>query len=160
MWFVRGLAGFSVLAFSTIVALAANQACYRPDDMEAEQGVRYMTELMVVNDTCKQHIYETFIQHNRAALTAYHAQLLQHYRGAGDRRAEDTLDRWVTHVANDTAMAIGAVPVATLCAGKAAFFATADALAGESFHGYIVALANQHQQEYRRCAEPRAAGAK
>lgn len=152
MWFKRGVATLAALLLTANTAFAAS-SCFQKDVFEAWQAVRYMTELMVLNDTCRVHVYESFIKRNFTALDAYHKELVKHFREAGDRHPEDTVDRYVTHAANEVSESAGTVPTAELCDTKASYFANAQSLAGEKFRHFVDDLVNTQKGDFRRCVD-------
>jgi hypothetical protein len=152
MWFKRGVATLAALLLSANGALAAS-SCFQKDALEAWQAVRYMTELMVLSDTCRMHVYDSFIKRNFAALDAYHKDLVAHFREAGDRHPEDTVDRYVTHAANEVSEADGQMSTAELCAQKASYFANAQALAGEKFRQFVADLMAKQKSDFRPCVD-------
>ncbi|MGB8181692.1 MAG: hypothetical protein WCF13_04925 [Stellaceae bacterium] len=152
MWFKRGVATLTALLLSANGALAAS-SCFQKDALEAWQAVRYMTELMVLSDTCRMHVYDSFIKRNFAALDAYHKDLVAHFREAGDRHPEDTVDRYVTHAANEVSEADGQMSTAELCAQKASYFANAQALAGEKFRQFVADLMAKQKSDFRPCVD-------
>lgn len=154
MRIVRGLLGLTAATLIAGQALAA-PACYRTGEAEASLAVRFMTELMVINDACQQTVYDGFIQRNFKALAAYHRQALEHYRLSGDHHADDTLDAEVTKIANEAALGVASAPIATFCASKAAYLATANALSGPEFRAYLANLMVAHADEYPRCDDRR-----
>ena len=156
MWFRRGTAVLAALVLSANSALAAT-SCFDRDAIEAWQAVRYMTQLMVLNDTCHVHVYESFIKRNFTALDAYHRELVAHFRAAGDRHPADTLDRYITHAANEVSIEDGTMPTADLCAEKTSYFATAESLAGQKFHQFVADLVNTRQSDFRPCKDERSA---
>lgn len=156
MWLRRGMAALAALALSANGALAA-PGCFHKDALEAWQAVRYMTELMVLNDTCRVHVYDGFIKRNFAALDAYHRELVADFRAAGDRHPEDTLDRYVTHAANVVSEQDGQLPIAELCAQKESYFATAASLAGKKFRQFVADLVNTQKSDFRPCKDEHSA---
>jgi hypothetical protein len=156
VWLKRGMATLAAIALSANGAMAA-PSCFHQDALEAWQAVHYMTELMVLNDTCRMHVYESFIKRNFAALDAYHRELVAHFREAGDRHPEDTVDRYVTHAANEVAEEDSQMPTANLCAQKAAYFANAQSLAGAKFHQFVADLMSKQKSDFRPCNDVRAA---
>jgi len=156
MWFKRGMATLAAIVLSANGALAA-PSCFHSDALEAWQAVHYMTELMVLNDTCRMHVYESFIKRNFAALDTYHRELVEHFRAAGDRHPEDTVDRYVTHAANEVSEEDGKLSTADLCAQKASYFATAQSLAGAKFRQFVTDLMTRQRTDFRPCKDERAA---
>lgn len=136
----------------------ATPKCFRVRDIEAVQAVRYMTELMVLNDTCRRHVYESFIRHNFSALSAYHRELVDHFRAIGDRHPNETVDKLVTRIANDTSRVAGKISTASLCDLKAEYFANAQTLSGSGFRRFITELAATQRSKFRRCTNQRATG--
>ncbi|HKR18611.1 MAG TPA: hypothetical protein VJS41_00560 [Stellaceae bacterium] len=152
MWFKRGVATLAAFLLTANTAFAAS-SCFQKDAYEAWQAVRYMTELMVLNDTCRVHVYEGFIKQNFAALDSYHKELVAHFRDAGDRHPEDTVDRYVTHAANEVSEEDGQMSTAELCSQKASYFATAQSLAGVKFHQFVADLVNTQKSDFRPCVD-------
>jgi len=156
MWFKRGMATLAAIVLSANGALAA-PSCFHTDALEAWQAVRYMTELMVLNDTCRVHVYESFIKRNFAALDAYHRELVEYFRKAGDRHPEDTVDRYVTRAANEVSESAGSESTAALCDTKASYFANARSLAGQKFRHFVADLVATQKSDFRPCHDERAA---
>ncbi|MGH6975944.1 MAG: hypothetical protein ACREED_02855 [Stellaceae bacterium] len=152
MWFRRGAATLAAFLLTANTAFAA-PSCFQKDALEAWQAVRYMTELMVLNDTCRVHVYEGFIKRNFATLDAYHKELVAHFREAGDRHPEDTVDRYVTHAANDVSEEDGQMPTAELCAQKASYFTNAQSLAGDKFRQFVTNLMSKQKSDFRPCVD-------
>lgn len=152
MWFKRGVATLAAFLLTANTAFAAS-SCFQKDAYEAWQAVRYMTELMVLNDTCRVHVYEGFIKQNFAALDSYHKELVAHFRDTGDRHPEDTVDRYVTHAANEVSEEDGQMSTAELCSQKASYFATAQSLAGAKFHQFVADLVNTQKSDFRPCVD-------
>ncbi|MGH7013817.1 MAG: hypothetical protein ACREEL_06625 [Stellaceae bacterium] len=157
MWLKRGTTTLVALALSANTALAA-PSCFHADALQAWQAVRYMTELMVLNDTCRMHVYEGFIKRNYAALDTYHKELVEHFREAGDRHPEDTVDRYVTRAANQASEAADTMPTADLCNRKTDYFTQAESLAGEKFRHFVADLVNTQKSDFRPCKDEKSAG--
>jgi hypothetical protein len=133
-------------------AAAAAQECLRPADAEAEQAIRYQTELMVVSETCHEQTYPRFLHRNRKILVEYQRRLIERYRRAGARRPQASLDTYMTQLANQAALRVGAEPVGALCEQKADFLSAADALDAKKFRRYIAAKALEGDSD-RRCGD-------
>jgi hypothetical protein len=135
-------------------AAAATQDCLRPAEVEAEQAIRFQTELMVVSETCHEQTYPKFLHRNRAALADYQRRMIERYRRIGAPRPKASLDTYMTQLANQTALRISNEPVEALCHEQADFLATANALDGKKFRHYIAKQAVERDaDEHRRCAE-------
>ena len=145
----------TVLAVLCLVvgATAATQECLRPAEAEAEQAIRFQTELMVVSETCHEQIYPHFLHRNRIALAEYQKRMIERYRRTGAARPKANLDTYMTGLANETALRVSAEPVEVLCREQADFLATADALDVKKFRRYIAKQAVERDAEHRRCTE-------
>ena len=134
-------------------ATAATQDCLRPAEAEAEQAIRFQTELMVVSETCHEQTYPQFLHRNRAALAEYQRRMIERYRRGGAPRPKASLDTYMTRLADETALRVSNEPVETLCLEQADFLATAKALEGRKFRRYIAKQAVERDAEDRRCKE-------
>jgi hypothetical protein len=132
-------------------ATAATQECLRPAEAEAEQAIRFQTELMVVSETCHEQIYPHFLHRNRKALVDYQKRMIERYRRTGAARPTASLDTYMTRLANETAAQVSAEPLEVLCREQADFLATADTLDGKKFRRYIAKQATERDAEHRRC---------
>lgn len=134
-------------------AAAATEECVRPAEAEAEQAIRFQTELMVVSETCHEQIYPRFVHRNRKALVDYQKRMIERYRRTGAARPKASLDTYMTHLANEVALRVGGEPVEALCQEKADFLATADTLDAKKFRRYIAEQAAEHDAEHPRCED-------
>lgn len=134
-------------------ATAATQDCLRPADAEAEQAIRFQTELMVVSETCHEQTYPHFLHRNRTALAEYQKRMIERYRRTGAARPKASLDTYMTRLANETALRVSNEPVETLCQEQADFLASAKVLDGRKFRRYIAKQAVERDAEHRRCAD-------
>ena len=71
---------------------AAKVECYSQSAIEAEQAIRFLTDVMVVSSTCQDTVYAEFRLRNRDAIMAYQKAMIAHFQGAGVRPLEH-LDR-------------------------------------------------------------------
>lgn len=149
---IRGFAVTAMLLSSVATAAAAPPSqCYRPAEIEAEQAVRFQTELMVLSDTCRHSSYVHFRQRNAALLAGYQRQLVDRFRRNGGN-AEGAYDRYVTRLANEMALRLGSERPAALCRRSADFLAKADHLSKSGFRRYVAEQAAKHEGDYRHCA--------
>src|SRR5215211_4399215 len=72
----------------------ARAPCYTQSAIEAEQAIRYITEVMVASSACQNATYAEFRLRNRDAIVAYQNAMISHFRGA------PAFDRWNTALAN------------------------------------------------------------
>ncbi len=141
----------SALLASAAVAAAATESCLRPAEIEAEQAIRFQTELMVISDTCRDATYLRFSRRNAKALAAYQKRMIEHYRRSGVAQPKARLDRHMTQLANEASLRAGATQPDVLCRDKADFLATADSLDGKKFRRYVAEQAAQSGAAGRRC---------
>jgi hypothetical protein len=141
-----------LLLGSAALAAAAAPQCLAPNEIEAEQAVRFQTELMVVSDTCGAQTYTQFARRNRTTLVDYQQQVIDRFRRDGTPHAEAKFDSYLTRLANEVSLRTGAQPVAAMCRDAASFLATAETLGGDEFRRYIAQQAAVHKADYRRCS--------
>src|ERR1043166_10340792 len=100
-----------IAAFGAALALqpvsAAERArgdCYTPSAIEAEQAIRFLTDVMIVSTTCQDTVYAEFRLRNRDAILAYQKAMMAHFHGAPG------FDRWNTVIANQAAQKRAGMP--------------------------------------------------
>jgi hypothetical protein len=126
-----------VLLGSAAWAAAATPQCLRANEVEADQAIRFQTEIMVVSDTCGAQTYTRFARRNRDALVQYQHELVERFRRSGSAHAQERLDSYLTQLANEESLRLGAEPVAEMCRNAQPLLATADTLAGDEFRRYV-----------------------
>ncbi|HXQ49777.1 MAG TPA: hypothetical protein VN802_01680 [Stellaceae bacterium] len=132
-------------------AVAATVACFQTADMEADQAMRFQTELMVLSDTCGVTSYRDFTVRNREQIIAYQHQLLDHFKRIGARSPQASLDSFLTQIANESALKDGRELREVVCSRSATLFVTAQTLDSEHFRVRASELATTNQATYRRC---------
>lgn len=147
----RSLVMAFLLLYPAALAEAA-PACFRPNEIEADEAAHFQTELMVLSDTCGDKTYTHFAAQNRRALADYQKALVEHFRRTGSRNAEGALDSYLTRLSNEVSLRNGREPVATLCRQSADLLAKADHFTDSEFRHYIAQRAAERQRAYRRCA--------
>src|SRR5258708_37352447 len=75
----------------------AKNSCVSPGAIEAEQAIRYVTDLMIVSSVCQDTIYAEFRLRNKDTILAYQKALIARFHGAAG------FDRWNTALANQAA---------------------------------------------------------
>jgi len=103
---------FFVLAVAASVSFSsagyAASQCYTPREVEAEQGLRIQSELMVIALTCMKMPqsqdmytkYQSFTRKNQTALTGYENELIGYFRNGGSKNAEQDFHTLRTGLAN------------------------------------------------------------
>ena len=89
-------------------ASAADRHCYSPADLEAEQAIRFQTNLMVISSACRDTVYGEFRARNTAAIIRYQKIMIAHFRHEGARNAQGEFDAWNTSLANQLSLQQGA----------------------------------------------------
>ncbi len=148
----KAFAATAALVVALSTALPAHAApCYKPADIEADQAIRYQTELMVLSDTCNVTYYRDFTVRNRDTLVQYQHQLIDYFRRDGARSPEASLDKFLTQIANELSMRSGAEQRPVICARSATFLSQATKFDGTEFRNYAAELAIEHEKSYRVC---------
>jgi hypothetical protein len=152
----RWIAGVTALAFASAagpVAAAAPTPCFNPDEIEAEQAVRYQAELMVLSDTCGDTTYRDFTVRNREIIIVYQHEMMDHFRRTTAQKPQAAFDTFITRIANELALRSGSERVQTVCDRSATFLAQAQTLDKDGFRHYVADLAATNAAGYRRCTK-------
>lgn len=103
--------------------------------VEAEQAIRFMTDVMVVSSACQDTVYAEFRLRNQVPIRAYQKTMITHFHG------NKGFDAWNTTLANQASQKHTGLPTAEICQKDAALLKTAQGLDPEGFHRYAVAQA-------------------
>lgn len=153
---IKVITAAALLLGSAAWAVAATPQCLRGAEVEADQAIRFQTELMVVSDTCGSQSYTAFARRNREALVDYQQLIIERFRRSGASHAEARFDSYLTQLANEVSLRVGAQPVVTMCQNAEGFLATADSLAGDQFRRYVAekaAIQNASDTGGRHCRD-------
>ena len=142
-----------IVGITSTAGAASSKSCFRRSEAVADQAIRYTTEVMVMSDTCRNETYGQFALRNRDALVHYQAALMERFRRTDGRRAQATLDTFMTHIANEAALRTGSQAIGQVCAVAVQFLATAASLAGDDFRHYAEHQADEHGADYKLCKE-------
>lgn len=112
---------------------AAKSSCPPASAREAEQAIRFMTDLMVVSSVCQDTVYAEFRLRNRDVIVNYQKAMIQHLRGNAN------FDKWNTALANQAASKQAGNQ--QICNQSAALLQQAKALDTQAFRAYAVAQA-------------------
>ena len=107
--------------------------CPPASAQEAEQGIRFLTNLMIVSSMCRDTVYNEFALRNREMIIRYQNAMIAHLHG------KPAFDRWNTSLANQAAQLQGGNQ--QVCQQQAALLQTAKAMDSNSFHTYSAKLA-------------------
>src|SRR6266571_2185358 len=108
-------------------------SCVSPSAIEAEQAIRYVTDLMIVSLVCQDTVYAEFRLRNRDVIVGYQKALIQRFHGNAG------FDRWNTSLANQAASKQGGNQ--QLCQQSVALLKQASSLDPKGFHAYAAAQA-------------------
>jgi hypothetical protein len=139
----------AALAAAVLVAVEASAAaeCYTPAAMEAEQGMRFLIDIMVASTACRDQTYGLFQQRNKAAVLAYQKALIAHFHGNA------AYDRWDTALANDASMKQAGKSSPQSCLEAAEILKTAATMDEKAFRAYAMSQANAATGagRYKKC---------
>ena len=142
-----------VLAAAGLLAATAQQpawsasagSCYSPAAIEAEQALRFMTELMVVSSACQDPTYAEFRLRNKDAIVSYQKAMITHFHGNKE------FDSWNTSLANKTAQRSAGQPTAQICATAAELLAKGKSFDTKAFRQYAATQAASSGEQYAKC---------
>ena len=139
----------------SVVAIAANAApkeCFSNADLEAEEAVRFQARLMVMSDICRDTTYGLFTQRNRDAIMAYQRQMIDHFKRAGERRADITFENYMTRLANQESIASGHRNSSEICQPSNSLRVTANRIGSpKEFRDYAASQAAANRATYVAC---------
>jgi hypothetical protein len=132
-------------AWQNPAGAATKAACYSPAAMEADQAIRYITDLMVVSSACQNSVYVEFRERVQAAIRDYQHTMIAHFHGTA------RFDDWNTVLANEFSMKHSGEPTATMCQQSAPMFAKASGFDLAAFRTFAAGLAAQANAQYEKC---------
>jgi hypothetical protein len=143
---------FVVAALAASMMLPASLAgaadgCYSPAALEAEQGVRFLIELMVASTACRDQTYGLFQQRNKDTVLAYQKLLITHFHGNA------AYDRWDTALANDAALRDAGKSGPQACQEQADVLKRGATMDDRAFRAYAASLATTAAASgrYQKC---------
>jgi len=122
----------------------AKSSCVAPAAIEAEEAIRYVTDLMIVSSVCQDTVYAEFRLRNKDTIVAYQKALITHHKGAAG------FDRWNTSLANAAAQKQGGNQ--QICQQAAPMLKQASALDLKGFRAYAATQAASNTQT-PKCAK-------
>jgi hypothetical protein len=117
------------------VAGAADGRCYSPAAIEAEQGIRFLINLMVASTACRDQTYGLFQQRNADTVRAYQKAMVAQLHGNA------AYDRWDTSLANEAALKQAGKSAPQSCQEAAELIKTAGAMDNKAFRAYAASQA-------------------
>src|SRR5579863_3126634 len=128
----------AVLAASLVLpagAASAADGCYSKAALEAEQGMRFLIDLMVASTACRDQTYGLFQQRNKVAVLAYQKEMIAHFHGNAG------FDRWDTALANDAALKQAGKSAPQACQESAEVLKKAAIMDDKAFRAFAASLA-------------------
>jgi hypothetical protein len=125
----------------------AKTACYSPSAIEAEQAIRFLTDVMVISSTCQDTVYAEFRLRNRDPILAYQKAMIAHFHGA------PAFDSWNTSLANQAASKRAGQPSVQVCQQAADLLKQAGALDPPKFRAFAAAQAAAAGPQYPKCGK-------
>ncbi|HEY1504571.1 MAG TPA: hypothetical protein VGF92_09745 [Stellaceae bacterium] len=144
-------AGVIAVLFAGSVSVAQAATCYRAEEIEADQAVRFQTQLMVVSDSCGSESYSDFTHRNASTLAAYQQKMIGYFRRVGGRSADSAFDRFITSLANQMALSAGKETVAVLCTRSADLLSKGQSFGKDDFVHYVTQQAVAARATYSIC---------
>ncbi len=128
-------------------AAGAADGCYTAPALEAEQGMRFLIDLMVASTACRDQTYGLFQQRNKETVLAYQKTLIAHFHGNA------AYDRWDTALANDAAMRDAGKSGPQACQEQADLLKKAATMDNAGFRAYAASLAATAEStgHYKKC---------
>ena len=127
----------------------AQSPCYTQSAIEAEQAIRYLTDVMVASSACQNTSYAEFRLRNKDTIIAYQKAMISHFHG------EPAFDRWNTALANYAAQKQAAVNLGAFCQQSDALMKHAKALDPAAFRAYAASQATAAGAQYSKCGVAR-----
>lgn len=145
--------GVIAVMLAGMISVAQAATCYRTEEIEADQAVRFQTQLMVLSDSCGSTSYSQFTHRNASTLAAYQEKMIGYFRRITGRGADSAFDRFITSLANKTALDAGKEPIASLCSRSAEFLTKAQGFDREQFVHYVAEQAAAQRGNYTICKD-------
>jgi hypothetical protein len=126
---------------------AAKVECYSQSAIEAEQAIRFLTDVMVISSTCQDTVYAEFRLRNRDPILAYQKAMIAHFHGA------PAFDRWNTSIANQASSKHAGQPSVLVCQQAADLLKQASVLDPPKFKAFAAAQAAAAGPQYPQCGK-------
>jgi hypothetical protein len=126
-------------ALAAAVALpgvaGAVDGCYTPAAIEAEEGMRFLIEVMVASTACRDQTYGLFQQRNKATVLSFQKTMITHFHGNAG------FDRWDTSLANAAALRQAGKTSTQACTEAAEVLKKAAAMDDKGFRAFAASQA-------------------
>jgi hypothetical protein len=146
-WVVIAAMGAAIALQPVSAAERARGDCYTQSAIEAEQAIRFLTDVMIISTTCQDTVYAEFRLRNRDPILAYQKAMIAHFHGTPG------FDRWNTVLANQAAQKHAGMPSAAICQQAADLLKQASALDPPRFRAFAASQAAAAAPQYPRCGK-------
>lgn len=133
------------LAQPGFAASKSSKNCYSQSAIEAEEAIRFLTDVMVASSACQNTTYAEFRLRNQREIIGYQKAMITHFHGA------PAFDRWNTSLANTAAQKQASVPPGQFCQQAEALMKQASALDPNGFRAFAAAQAASAAGRYEQC---------
>jgi len=133
--------------YQPVKTASAAGVCYSAAAIEAEEAIRFVTDLMVASTACRDQTYGYFQQRNKDAIIGYQKALITHFHGNAG------FDRWNTALANEYSMKQAGKSTTQVCQGAADIMKQASAFDVKSFRAFAAAAAASAAPRYQKCGK-------
>ncbi|MBV9826510.1 MAG: hypothetical protein JO001_12705 [Alphaproteobacteria bacterium] len=106
-------------------------ACDTQSAREAEQAIRYVTDLMVVSSACRDTTYAEFRLRNKDQIISYQKAMITHLHGNA------AFDKWNTSLANIAAQKQAGLTTTQVCQQQATMLKQASLQDPKAFRAYV-----------------------
>lgn len=146
-WLMIAAMGAAMALQPVSAAERARGDCYTQSAIEAEQAIRFLTDVMIISTTCQDTVYAEFRLRNRDPILAYQKAMIAHFHGTPG------FDRWNTVLANQAAQKHAGMPSTVVCQQAADLLKQATALDPPRFRAFAASQAAAAAPQYPRCGK-------
>jgi hypothetical protein len=114
---------------------------------EAEQGLRFVTDVMVVSSACQDTIYAEFRLRNQKVIQDYQKTMITHMHGTKN------FDTWNTSLANKASQQRAGRATAQICQDSAEMMKLAKSFDEKAFRQYAASQAQTAGAQNASCAK-------
>lgn len=129
------VAALAIAAVQQPIAAGIAAECYSPAAIEAEEGMRFVIDLMVASTACRDQTYGQFQQRNKATVLSYQKAMIAHLHGNA------AYDHWDTALANDAALKQAGKSSPQACQEADELLKKAAVMDDKAFRTYAASLA-------------------
>src|SRR3981081_2197287 len=133
-------------------ARAARVECYSQSAIEAEQAIRFLTDVMVISSTCQDTVYAEVRLRTRDPIMAYQNEMIAPLHDT------PAFDRWNTSIANQASSKHAGQPSVLVCQQAADLLKQASVLDPPKFREFAATQATAGRSRRQAGGRPSQAG--